>query len=147
MKYYVIEPEVAGGLGERTVIDRSSGRIEVKKLHYHFDGWLGDELLESTPCFIVSTRLANEIENQKYTGVMFSDAEITTSDEFNDLHENLKLPDFLWLKVFGVAGKDDFGMSSELNLVVSEPALQLLKQIGISHAASIREVISGVRLD
>ena len=57
MEYYLIEPEVAGGIGEHSVIDRSSGKMVVRKLHYEFDGWLGDELLESTPCFIVSERL------------------------------------------------------------------------------------------
>ena len=51
-KYYVIEPEVAGGFGENCEIDWSTGKMQVNKLHYQFDGWLGDELLESTPCYI-----------------------------------------------------------------------------------------------
>ncbi len=56
MKYYQLEPEVAGGFGEQSVIDRSSGKMVVRKLHYEFDGWLGDVLLESYLCFIQSGR-------------------------------------------------------------------------------------------
>jgi len=53
MKYYLIEPELAGMTGEHTVIDRSSGRMVVRRLDYEFDGWGGDVLLESCPCFRV----------------------------------------------------------------------------------------------
>lgn len=137
MKYYSIEPEVAGGFGDGTIIDRSSGRMEVKALHYELDGWLGDELLESAPCFIASAQLANKIKNENLSGVGFDKVQITKSDEFNDFHPNLDLPKFVWLKVNGIPGKDDFGVSSDLNLVVSEVALQLLTQNGMSHAASI----------
>ena len=57
MKYYMIEPEVAGEIGENTIYDNYDEIINQKKkpiishLHYIFDGWLGDELLEVTPCF------------------------------------------------------------------------------------------------
>lgn len=139
MKYYVVEPEVAGGFGNRTVIDRSSGKMEIKKLHYQFDGWLGDELLESTPCFIASENLAHEIEREQLTGIRFADVEVTTSDEFKEFFPTRQLPKFIWLKVESRPGEDDFGITSDLNLVVSESALQLLKRIGISHAASIAE--------
>ena len=143
MQFYLLEPEVAGGFGERTVIDRSSGRMEVKSLHYKFEGWLGDELLESTPCFIASRRLAQEIERERLSGVRFADLEITTSHEFNELHVGLTLPEFIWLKVEGIPSESDFGITSDLNLIVSDRALQLLKSVGISHAASITPFIGG----
>ena len=59
--YKYIEPEVAGGLGNETIIDKNYHPPIVKKLHYEFNGWLGDDILESFPCFIVSERLKNEI--------------------------------------------------------------------------------------
>lgn len=135
--YYVIEPEVAGGFGENTEIDRSSGRMEVKKLHYKFDGWLGDQLLESTPCYIVSEQLAIEIDREKLSGAEFDEVEVTVSDQFADMYPNREIPKFVWLKVTGTPGEDDFGIASGLRLTVSERALNLLKQIGISHAASV----------
>lgn len=135
--FYVVEPEVAGGFGEHTVMDRYSGKMVIKKLHYKFEGWLGDHLLESTPCYIVSEQLADEIKHAQMLGVEFDKVEVTTSKQFSELYPNRELPKFLWLKVTGIPGQDDFGIASGLRLVVSKHALNLLKQIGISHAASI----------
>ncbi|MGA2404873.1 MAG: hypothetical protein ABSG91_24750 [Syntrophobacteraceae bacterium] len=134
MKYYQLEPEVAGGFGEHTVIDRASGKMVVRKLHYEFDGWLGDELLESTPCFIVSERLARQIERAQLTGISFDDVEVTKSDQFEELYPNRQIPKFIWLKIQGEAGRDDFGIAPGLMLVISERALEVLKGLGISNA-------------
>ena len=60
--YYFIEPEVAGGWGGNTIADTSVHPPKISKLHYQFDGWLGDDLLESFPCFIVSESLKHESE-------------------------------------------------------------------------------------
>lgn len=141
MKYYGLEPEVAGGWGKSTVFDRIPGKgTFVHKLNYEFDGWLGDELLESSACFIVTQRMACEIEKAKLTGVQFDNVEITTSGEFQDRHPNRQLPKFLWLKPVGKLGHDDFVLGSDLRLIVSERALELLKQVGILHAASITPI-------
>lgn len=137
-KYFAVEPEVAGGWGQNTVVTREPGKPTlVHKLHYVFDGWLGDELLESTPCFIVTERLADEIRRARLTGTRFDDVEVTTSDEFRDLHPGRQLPRFLWLRVEGMPGIDDFGVTAGLSLVVSERVLELLQRGGFSHAASI----------
>ena len=136
--YHVVEPEVAGGWGKNTVFTRTPGKATVvHKLHYQFDGWLGDELLESTPCYIVTERLAHEIERAQLTGVRFDDVEVTTSGQFKELYPNRQLPKFVWLKVEGKPGQDDFGIAPGLQFVVSERALELLKRVGISHAASV----------
>jgi hypothetical protein len=134
MKYYQIEPEVAGGIGEHSVIDRSSGKMVVRKLHYEFDGWGGDELLESTPCFIVSERLAHEIERAQLTGISFDDVEVTKSNQFEELYPNRQLPKFVWLQIDGKPGQDDFGIGKDPGLVISERALEVLKGLGISNA-------------
>lgn len=136
MKFYYLEPEVGGGLGRHCIIDRASGKTStVLKLHYEFDGWLGDEILESTPCFIVSGKLAEMIERVRLSGVKFDDVEITTSDEFAQLYPDCRLPNFAWLKIFGQAGRDDFGVAPDLRLVVSDKAMKLLKGFEISHAS------------
>ena len=136
--YYVIEPEVAGGWGKNTIFTRTPGTpTTVHKLHFEFAGWLGDELLESTPCYIVTERLANEIQREALTGARFDDVEVTTSDQFRELSPKQLLPNFRWLKIEGKPAHDDFGITSDLRLVVSEGALQLLKRVGISHAASV----------
>lgn len=137
MTFYAIEPEVAGGFGERTQIIDNVGRpMTVTHLHYQFDGWLGDELLASTPCFIVSKHLADELEGARLTGFSLDQVDVSTSPEFRAFKADVTLPQFLWLKVHGRANVDDFGLGERLRLVVSERALRLLEG-KISHAASV----------
>ncbi|APF85630.1 hypothetical protein HI806_01945 [Ralstonia solanacearum] len=56
MNYFFLEPEVAGALGENTVLDASTHPPRVEKLHFEFSGWLGDAILESFPCVIATLR-------------------------------------------------------------------------------------------
>lgn len=138
MKYYSIEPEVAGGWGKNTVFDRIPGKgTFVHKLNYEFDGWLGDELLESSPCYIVTERMAREIERAQLTGARFDEVEVTTSEQFRDIYADRQLPKFVWLRVGGKLGQDDFVLGPDRRLIVSDRALELLKRVGISHAASV----------
>jgi hypothetical protein len=134
MKYYQVEPEVAGGIGEHSVIDRSSGKMVVRKLHYEFDGWDGDVLLESCPCFIVTEEARRELESIGATGVRFDNVEVTASELFEQLYPNRRLPKFVWLQIVGKPGQDDFGMGKGLMLVASERALKVLKRLGINNA-------------
>lgn len=134
MTFYFVEPEVAGGFGSRTEIDKTSGKMKVLKLHHEFDGWLGDELLESTPCFIGTERLMNQIKFSRLTGLQFQDVKITTSDQFKDLYPECQLPNFFWFQVVGKPGCEDFGIAKDLRLVVSEKALMVLRLCSINHA-------------
>src|SRR5262249_3620031 len=120
MKFYCLKPEVAGGIGPGTVMDRSVSPPRVERLHYVFDGWSGDELLTSFPCLIVTERLAKEIERLNASGVRFANVEITRSSQFEELQPDEPLPEFRWLQVFGMPGQDDFGSSKKNRLVVSE---------------------------
>jgi hypothetical protein len=43
--FFRLEPEVAGGPGAATVLDSSTHPPRVARLEYHFDGWLGDNVL------------------------------------------------------------------------------------------------------
>ncbi len=133
--YHIVEPEVAGGWGENTEFTRTPGQpVVVHKLHYQFDGWLGDELVESTPCYIVSEKMAGKLQQAQLTGFALGDVETTMSEQFRELYPDRELPKFLWLKVAGVPGSDDFGVNSDLQLVVSDRALEALADVGISNA-------------
>lgn len=103
MDYYSIEPEVAGGLGDNTLIDTSIHPPEIIKLHYQFDGWLGDVLLATFPVFIVTESAALEIQAAKLTGVNFDHVEVTTSEQFSEICPDQSVSKFLWLKVDGEA--------------------------------------------
>jgi hypothetical protein len=124
--FYVIEPEVPGGLGERTILDRSVHPPLISRLHYQFDGWLGDQIVTSFPAFMVTGDLATKIQRAGLTGVELADVEISVSPEFEDLHPGATLPPFRWLKPIGVAGRDDFGLGRDHRLVVSKKTLDLI---------------------
>lgn len=141
MKLYIIEPEVGGGIGESTVFTSKTlpnGVKEISQLEYEFQGWLGDELLESTPCFIITSELVSSIENAQLTGYKIEGVKVTISDFFKELYPNKTLPEFKRLVPKGTVdinnGKymdrteEDFCLSQKLELVVSDNALRVLKK-------------------
>jgi hypothetical protein len=127
MNYFIIEPEVAGGFGENSTLDPTYRPPRVIRFHYEFDGWLGDELLETVACFIATRSVADALQSLEMTGVEFDQVETSKSQMFEELHPRRRLPEFVWLKVTGIAGKDDFGLSKAHRLVVSEKVLRVLK--------------------
>jgi hypothetical protein len=134
MEYHILEPEVAGGLGEGTVMNRSVHPPDVQFLHYNFDGWLGDVLVESFPCFIVTAEAVKKLQGLPATGVDFGDVRVTKSVQFQEIHPHQTLPEFKWLKVIGKAGREDFGLASDFRLVVSDRVLHALRSLGLSNA-------------
>lgn len=132
--FFYVEPEVAGGLGPRSIVHRAEGKLIVTRLNYEFDGWLGDPLLETTPCFIVSDKLRQAIEARALTGASFADVEVTRSATFSQLYPALQLPMFWWLVVNGTPFEDDFGLAADLRLVASKRALVELQNEGMKHA-------------
>ncbi|MDM8548595.1 hypothetical protein QUF72_00900 [Desulfobacterales bacterium HSG2] len=133
MRFYILEPEVAGGPGSDTEMDATVHPPCVHKLHYELDGWLGDDLLESFPCYIVTERLMPELGKLGLSGCDFGNVKITKSKQFADLHAGRNIPKFRWLKVHGEAGADDFGISDDNMLVVSERILKILSQFQSDH--------------
>ena len=134
MTYVYVEPEVAGVLGNGTVMDRSSYPPVVQKLHYQLEGWLGDVLLESFPAFILTEAVQKILIGNKVTGASFDTVEVTLTDQFRELNIDLVPPKFVWLKPEGEAGRDDIAVAADGRLVVSQRVLDMLSDLGVSHA-------------
>jgi hypothetical protein len=126
--YFVIEPEVSGGLGSKTILDSTVHPPIVTKLNYQFDDWLGDDILESFPCYIVTENLAKEIERSSLSGLAFDSVELSKSIEYQELCSKIELPPFRWLKITGKVGVDDFGLDKNHRLVISQKALDIFKK-------------------
>lgn len=94
-------------------MDNSVFPPHIKKLYYEFDGWLGDDILESFPCYIVTESLRKDFENNKFTGISFHEATISKSETFSELYPERELPDFHWLQINGEVYKDDFFTTEE----------------------------------
>lgn len=128
---YFIEPEVSGQLGDKTIIDSSRHPPKVDLLHFVFYGWLGDDLIECFPVFLISDNLKNGLSATSLTGFEIRECKIEESDEFKLLH-NVTLPKFFWLSVTGKEN-DDFCISNK-KLKVSDKAFMILKQYKIQNA-------------
>jgi hypothetical protein len=134
MKFFELYPEVAGGWGENTQFTRTPGQpVVVHQLHYRFDGWLGDELLKTSRCYIVTDRLADGIRKKSLSGYSFRPVEISTSEQFREFYPDRILPAFAWLDITGKAGVDDFGLQPNGRLVVSQPAFDVIKATQLEH--------------
>lgn len=132
--FRIIEPEVAGGLGKETQLDNTVHPPLVRKLHLEFDGWLGDDILESFPCFLVTETLKKEIEKEKLTGITFDFVLITKSPNFIELYPNKLLPMFYWAKINGQFARDDFFLGTDYRLIISENAYGLIRHFKIENA-------------
>lgn len=115
-------------------MDSATHPPTVSRLEYKFYGWLGGELLESFPCFIVTEPVALEIIKRKLTGFTLGDVLITKSDAFYEMQPSVVLPNFSWLKVEGDAGLSDFGIASDHRLVVSIEAKKVLGNYDLGDA-------------
>src|SRR6266478_5914831 len=110
MREYVLGPEVAGGWGVETVADITRHPPVVHKLHYEFQGWLGDDIVESFPAILVTRRLADAIEQERLTGAGFDEAKVTTDPQFERLHPDVAnpLPRMAMAQSYGAASRQRF---------------------------------------
>jgi hypothetical protein len=132
---YLLDPEVSGGLGQRTDLDpRTNAYPVVKHLHFEFAGWLGDDLVTTHPVYLVTTPLASALRNSGLSGfVLTADLDVTSDEQLRDLQPGWRPPSVEWLMVSGVPGIDDFGLTENAGLVVSSAALAVLRRHRMDH--------------
>lgn len=133
MSVYLIKPEVAGGLGPRTVMDRTTHPPRVDVLDHEFADWLGDDLLETYPCFVVTQRLGDLLAASDLTGYRLDDVIVSTTDQFPELHPG-PLPVFHRLRVTGTPHTDDMWLDDRASLHVDDAALTVLRRARLAHA-------------
>lgn len=130
MPFYELQPNPVGEHGENLALDESVHPPRVTHLHIEIDNWVGDDLAESYPCYVVTEGLAQALNNAGIGAYQLREAEATVADEGRELIDELGLsePKFQWLDVSGTAGEDDIGTTAGARLVVSDRALELLRQ-------------------
>lgn len=133
MMKFSLEPEVAGQLGEKTEIDTSVHPPIAHLLHHVIDGWLGDDLLECFPCFIVTATLREKLEASGLSGFSFADMTTGVSDTFKDMYPDRHLPEFHRILVTSSDGSADLSINDENLLIASEAAMTVLKSSNIDN--------------
>jgi hypothetical protein len=133
MNYHILDPEVVGEFGDNVDIDTSVHPPLVRHLHLEFDVWLGDDLVQTFPCYLVTERLRGRLAALDATGASYAPVEMSESDSYMERHPGKKPPELVWLKVTGRAGKDDFGLTGAARLVVSDRVLRLMQSMTLEH--------------
>ena len=83
--------------------------------------------------FIVTEEIGFLFRKALLTGFSLDKVKITKSDQFAEIYPEKTLPKFVRLHVHGSAGIDDFGISSENYLVVSNNVLHILRQYPLNY--------------
>ena len=125
MNYYITEPQVPGYLGSHTTYT-SQFPARVGDMHYVFNSWPCDDIIEAYPCFAVSDRLKAKIEEAGASGVNFLPCSVAMSEDISD-SEGANIPFFWRIEPTGVMRKDDVSLDKEHRLVVSDKVKRIIE--------------------
>lgn len=132
---YTLRAEVAGGIGPQSVIDSSANPPVVSRLQYDFVSWLGDDIVATFPCSIVTEPLAQAIVDEGLTGAQFDEVTITKNPHFERFFPDTAalLPAWKWLRPTGQPHESDFWQDEQGILIVSERALRLMRRFSLEN--------------
>lgn len=131
---YALDPEVAGELGENTVLDPSSHPPVVSKLEYEIAGWLGDDLITSFPVYLVSPGLLRAIEEAHLSGYFVNpNSEVTVNEQVVDDFSGSDVLEFKWIEIEGKYGESDLFLTDDFLLGLSDTAWQVFSKFNLSH--------------
>lgn len=142
MKYFKLNLNTSGFGFElanpKTVCSESlyfKGYYRVEELGFEFDIFPEEDIISGTrEIYIISTILANNLLNTNLTGFEIDNVKIEYSLNYKHFHQDKQNLQYHWLKVCGVAGLEDFGLTEKYELVVSENALSFLRDFKILDA-------------
>lgn len=133
MAFYILEPEAPGDIGWETTGDLVARPPKIDHLEFEFIVWPKDCLIETTCIYLARGDLVQSLVSLGVKGASFASVDISTAGIFDDMYGDAVLPRFWWMKIDGRCGVDDFGMSQNHRLVVSERVFSLLRLLGINH--------------
>jgi hypothetical protein len=117
--YLTVQPEVIVGLGANTEFKEKSQPFKtVTTLHIDLEDWLGDDLMECHPYYIVTEKLKKILDANSFKGFNISEMKVTKAECFdNNYHQNKPLPQFYWLQVNGERSTADIYIDDSSNLI------------------------------
>ena len=131
--FYKISTQAPAQMGKRTILDKENTPWKVRKLHAIFDVWSDDDLLKTSPCYYVSERLFRALSSSSLSGFeLNTELDTDISLTFKNLYPNKTIPKFILLNIVGNAGVNDFGLTEDMDLVLSEAAVEILRKYNTS---------------
>ena len=133
--YYYVDAEVPGGLAPGHSYDQAQRAADAGPLHLVFDGWMGDDLVTTSPFWFVSERLADALRASGLTGFELEPATASTGEQYELITERALTP--VWLRLIptgSVDEGDDLVLADATDLLVSAAALELLRSFTLEDA-------------
>jgi len=117
------------------VVDSSTHPPVVSRLHYDFVSWLGDDIVATFPCNLVTEALAKAIVDEGLTGAQIDHVTVTKNPQFERFFPDTvaSLPEWKWLRPTGQPHESDFWQDDQGILIVSERALKLLRKFSLEN--------------
>jgi len=132
--FFILLLPVPGQMGSGTKFDRTTTPASVTKLEIVFDSCPTGPLFQSFPVVFGTKEFGDALLADHFTGFSIGRMTAKKADQYHLLSKRKALPEMVWLRVGGDAGKSDFGLSGTGRLVVSARVLELAKRHGLSDA-------------
>ena len=146
MNFFVFNPELPGNVGAQAVMDYSGSWPKPVTLHYELEDIPVDDIIAgSLGVTLASPPLCEALKSKGLTGFRTEKALLTASDICREMNDNAPIPPLLWVVIDGIAGVNDFGIFDGNNLVVSNTALEVIKQHSFQKFYGLRKFTPAVR--
>ena len=129
--FYSLIPQTCGEFGRKTLYAGELTDIPpvIYRLHAEFNIYPNDQLIAISNQFVCTANLAEKLQRTqpRLSGLQIHELNVTTTLDFRRNNSGKELSEMRWLKIVGKAGVEDFGMSADYKLVVSDKALSVIK--------------------
>jgi len=129
---YRLDPQVAGELGEGTLLDSSTHPPIVSRVDYVLDLPQADEFIQSFPVFLVSDGLGARLQAGGLTGFTLAEASVRPSENYLALYGEAPHRQYLWMNVTGSPGQADTWLDASFQVCVSDRMLAILEASELS---------------
>ena len=137
---FALDPQVAGELGENTVIDTSSHPPVVSHVDFVLDYPETDDLIQAFPVLLVSAEMADRLTAADVAGVALSGASVRPSEDCLAVYGAAGTGSYRRLEPVGTE-RDDCWLSNEFLICVSDRMMRILAQ-GIMKNCDTKEIPS-----
>lgn len=124
---YVLEPLVAGELGDGTRLDPSTHPPAVDVVDFVLDAPAEDDLIESFPVYLVSEHIAELLSRAGLGGFTLEGARVSPSREYVEVYGDRPHKEYRWLRL-RFSPDADCWLDNEHRLCVSERMMAVLSQ-------------------
>lgn len=127
-----LDPQVAGELGDGTVLDSSTHPPMVSQVDYVLDQPDADDFIQSFPVFLVAVELGSRLEQAGLTGFNLLDLAVRPSDNYLAVYGDVPHPQYLWMQVTGAPEQADCWLDTSFQICVSDRMMTIIEAAALS---------------